>query len=60
MEKSLKMNDIDYAVEENKKKMYDFMVLLKTDNEYPLNIINKLIILTTQKIEKINEKSEYN
>ena len=36
------------------------MVLLKTDNEYPLNIINKLMIIATQKIEKINEKSEYN
>ena len=47
MEKSLKMNDIDYDIEEQKRKMYDFMVLLKTDNEYPLNIINKLIILTT-------------
>ena len=47
MEKNQKMNEIDYEIEEQKKKMYDFMVMLKTDSEYPLNIINKLIILTT-------------
>lgn len=47
MEKSLLMNNIDYDIEDKNKKMFDFMVQLKTDNEYPINIINRLIILAT-------------
>lgn len=47
MEKSLLMNNIDYDFEDKKKKMYNLMIQLKTDNEYPINIINKLIILAT-------------
>ncbi len=50
MEKSLQMNDINYDEELKKKKIFDFVNRINRDEEFPLNVIDKLIILTIQKI----------
>lgn len=46
MEKSLQMNEINYDEELKKKKIFDFVNRINRDEEFPLNVIDKLIILT--------------
>lgn len=58
MEKSLQMNDINYDDESKKKKIFDFVNRINRDEEFPLNVIDKLIILTIQKINQLNKNSD--
>ena len=46
MEKSLKMNDINQEDEEKEKQIYKFLNRINSEEEFPINAIDKLIILT--------------
>ena len=52
------MNEFSSDEESKKKKIYDFMNRINRDEEFPLNVIDKLIILTIQKITQLNKNSD--